>query len=189
MAFAGHRRCGFCILVLTSINPWLPRIYQTNSKPSCWGGFFNKTCGRAFAAIIVAPYPWPMLSVGTTSAVLAAVPRGIEHQAAVSQRSGRRHFAGDPCASWIVMATFWKCSRKKQGRRAHGCAACVCHASLHSGGAHSCAACVSFFVWPFRQQDSKTRAAVLLPRALDKWLLVTSQLFALLEKMLRPKHA
>ena len=101
MAFAGHRRCGFCILVLTSINPWLPRIYQTNSKPSCWGGFFNKTCGRAFAAIIVAPYPWPMLSVGTTSAVLAAVPRGIEHQAAVSQRSGRRHFAGDPAQAGL----------------------------------------------------------------------------------------
>ena len=35
------------MLVLTSIAPWLPRIYQTNSKPSCWGGFFNKTCGLA----------------------------------------------------------------------------------------------------------------------------------------------
>ena len=38
------------------------------------------------------------------------------------------------------------------------------------------------------QQDSKTRAAVLLTRALDRWLLVTSQLFAS-EKMLRPKGA
>ena len=68
------------------------------------GRFFQqdlRTCGRAFAAIIVAPYPWPMLSVGTTSAVLAAVPRGIEHQAAVSQRSGRRHFAGDPAQAGL----------------------------------------------------------------------------------------
>ena len=46
----------------------------------------------------------------------------------------------------------------------------------------SCAACVSFFIWPFRHQDSKTRAAVLLPHALDRWLLVTSQLFAHVEK-------
>ena len=92
-----------------------------------------------------------------------------------------------PCASCIAMATFWKCSRKKQGRRANGCAACVCHA-LHSGGAHSCAACVSLFMSPFAQQDSKTRAAVLLTHALDKWLLVTSQLFARVEKMLRPKR-
>ena len=59
-----------------------------------------------------------------------------------------------------------------------------------SGGAHSCAACVSLFVSPFGQQDSKTRAAVLLTRALDRWLLVTSQLFAArVEKMLRPKRA
>ena len=94
------------------------------------------------------------------------------------------------CASWIAMVTFWQWSRKMQGRRARGCAACVCHASpLHSVGARCCAACVSLFVSPFRQQDSQTRAAVLLPRALDRWLLVTSQLFARVGKMLRPKRA
>ena len=50
-------------------------------------------------------------------------------------------------------------------------------ASLHSGGAHSCAACMSSFVWSIKQQDSKTRAPVLLTRALEKsLLLVTSQL-------------
>jgi hypothetical protein len=91
------------------------------------------------------------------------------------------------CVILLCFAT--QSSRKKQGRRAHGCAACVCHASLHSGGAHSCAACVSLFVSLFRQQDSKTRAAVLLTRALDRWLLVTSHLFARVEKMLRPKRA
>ena len=76
-----------------------------------------------------------------------------------------------------------------EGKKAHGCAACVCHALLHSGGTHSCAACVFLFVSPFRQQDSKTRAAVLLTCTLDRWLLVTSQLFARMEKMLRPKRA
>ena len=85
----------------------------------------------------------------------------------------------------------WKCSIKKQARRAHGCAACVCHASLHTVGAHSCAACVSLFVSPFRQQDSKTLAAVLLPRALDRWLLVACDVTALRAcgKMLRPNRA
>ena len=36
-----------------------------------------------------------MLRVGTTSALLAAVPGGSQYQAPVSQRSGRRHLAGD----------------------------------------------------------------------------------------------
>ena len=36
---------------------------------------------------------------------------------------------------------------------------------------------------------SGIRTQVLLPRALDRWLLVTSQLFAHVEKMLRPKRA
>ena len=34
MAFAGHRSCGFCNLVLISISPWLPQICPANSKPS-----------------------------------------------------------------------------------------------------------------------------------------------------------
>ena len=77
----------------------------------------------------------------------------------------------------------------REKKTAHGCAACICHALLHSGGTHSCAACVFLFVWPFRQQDSKTPAVGLLTCSLDRWLLVTSQLFARMEKMLRPKRA
>ena len=54
------------------------------------GQFFQtRFAARAFAAIIVAPHAWRMLSVGTPSALLAAVRGGTEHQAAVSQRSGR----------------------------------------------------------------------------------------------------
>ena len=86
------------------------------------------------------------------------------------------------------MATFWKCSKMEQRRNEPGCPGCKRHASLHSGTARSCAACVSAFVWSIRQQDSKTRAAVLLTRALEKsLLLVTSQLFTRMEKCCGPR--
>ena len=76
----------------------------------------------------------------------------------------------------------------EQRRNEPGCVGCKRHASLHSGGVRSRAACVSSFVWSIRQQDSKTRAAVLLTCALEKsLLLVTSQLFTRMEKCGGPR--
>ena len=55
---------------------------------------------------------------------------------------------------FVLTLAFRKVTWSWRGKKkAHGCAACVCHALLHSGGRHSCAACVFLFVWPFRQQD------------------------------------
>ena len=181
MAFAGHRSCGFCILVLTSITPWLPRIYQTNSKPSCWGGFFNRICvcrSHCCASPLANAFRWnDIRSFG----------RRTEHQAALSQRPGRRHLPGDLAQAalrWRHFGSVAERSREEERTAVLPAFATRCIPVARTAVLLACPC-------SFRlsgQQDSKTRAAVLLTRALDRWLLVTSQLFAS-EKMLRPKRA
>ena len=85
--------CGFCILVQSL--PGYCESTRPTRNPRVGAVFPTRFVVRVFAAIIVVPHPWRMLRVGTTSALLAAVPGGTEYQAPVSQRSGRRHLAGD----------------------------------------------------------------------------------------------
>ena len=80
------------MLVLTSIAPWLPRIYQTNSKPSCWGGSFNRICGTCLCRSHCCASP---LANAFRWNDIRSFGRRTEHQAALSQRPGRRHLPGD----------------------------------------------------------------------------------------------
>ena len=166
MAFAGHRSCGFCILVLTSITPWLPRIYQTNSKPWGWGGFRH-------------PLFWPpYLEELSIKRLFLKVPVDVTFPETMCKHAQaglrRRHFGS-------------VAERSKEEERSAVLPAFATPRCIPVARTAVLLACPCSFRLS-GQQDSKTRAAVLLTRALDRWLLVTSQLFAS-EKMLRPKGA